>query len=424
MATGTSDLDGLFKNVYAPDIAKLMPEASKLVRAIPFKTEDKIGKQYCQPVSLTFEHGVTYAAPAAGAFTLKSAVSMKMAEAQVDGYQHVLRAQMDYETASKASAGGEKAFRKATELQVENMMESITKRLELDLLYGQIGVGAVAIGGTANIDTTHTLVTVRTADWATGIWAGMENAKINFYNATSLISSSTDAIFTVDSVDVENRQLTVSGTTTGIAALDTAAASYVLTIYFDGAYGNSMAGIQKIIENTGTLFNISAATYAAWKGNQYSANSAALSFVKILSGLAKPAGRGLDEKVTLFLNDRTWANIASDQAAMRKYDASYSEEKMKNGTRAITFYSQNGEVEIQPYNCIKEGLAFGLPLKRLKRIGATDITWTLPGSDPENPRFFRELADGAGFEYRVYSDQAIFSPTPAKLLEINNIVNS
>jgi hypothetical protein len=105
-------------------------------------------------------------------------------------------------------------------------------------------------------------------------------------------------------------------------------------------------------------------------------------------------------------------------------DASYNENKAKNGFRAITFYSQNGEVELIPYNCIKEGIAFMLPMKRIKRIGATDITWTLPGSDTENPRFFRELADNAGFEYRVYSDQAIFSPTPAKLTLITGIVNS
>lgn len=428
MATTISDLDGLFKEVYAPDIQKLMPEASKLIKLVPFSEEEKIGDKYEQPVVLTYPHGVTYAAPGAGAFSLNSAIAPKSKPARVDAYQHILRESMDYETAAKASSGGKKAFRKATELDVELMMESITKRVELDLLYGQTGVG---VGDSSvNTDTTHTVVTLTTASWASGIWAGMENATIQFWKQSdnTLVSSSTDSIFTIDSVDVDNRKLTLSGTTTGISALDTALAAGDCDIYFNGSRTaastfSQMAGLVKIITNTGSLFEISAATYNLWKGNTYGA-AGALTLSKILSGLAQPCGRGLDEKVTVFLNDRTWANVASDQAALRKYDARYDEERAKNGFKALTLYSQNGEVELMPYNCIKEGMAIAVPLKQMKRIGSTDITWTLPGSSPENPRFFRELSDNAGFEYRVYSGQSIFCQKPARTLIITGIVNS
>lgn len=428
MATSTTDLDGLFKTVYASEIEKLVPEASKLIQMVPFSADEKIGDHFEQPVILTYEHGVTYAGPDAGAFTLNDAISMKMKPAQIDAYQHLLRASMDYESAAKAASGGERAFKKATDVQVENMMESITKRVELDLLYGQIGVG---VGdSSANASATTTVVTMVTSSWASGIWAGMENAKVQFFKQSdgSLVSSSTDAIFTVTSVDVDNKKITFTGTATGISALDTALAAGDCDIYFNGAQTsanvfNQMPGLVKIITNTGTLFNISASTYNLWKGNSYN-SSGALTLGKILSALALPTGRGLDEKVTVLLNDRTWANIASDQAALRKYDASYDSERAKNGMRAITFYSQNGEVELQPYNCMKEGEALAIPLKQCKRIGATDITFTLPGSTPENPRFFRELADSAGFEYRVYSNQAIFVKKPARCLRITGIVNS
>lgn len=428
MATTITDLDGLFKTVYGPDIQSLMPEASKLMKLVPFSTEEKIGDHFEQPVILTYPHGVTYAAPGAGAFTLNSPIAPKTKPAQVYAYQHLLRDSMDYETAAKSASGGAKAFKKATELSVELMMESMTKRVELDLLYGQAGVG---VGDSSvNTDTTHTVVTVLTASWASGIWAGMENATIQFWKQSdnTLVSSSTDSIFTIDSVDVENRKLTLSGSTTGISALDTALAAGDCDIYFNGSRTaastfSQMPGIVKIITNTGTLFNISAATYNLWKGNSHD-SAGALTLGKILSALAKPTGRGLDEKVSVFLNDRTWANIASDQAALRKYDARYDEERAKSGFKALTFYSQNGEVEMMPYNCIKEGESLALPLKQFKRIGSTDITWQLPGGSPENPRFFRELSDSAGFEYRVYSGQAIFCQKPARTLRITGIVNS
>lgn len=428
MATTLTSLDGLFKTVYADNIEQLIPETAKLKKLIPFSRDEKIGDHYEQPVILTYPHGVTYAAPGAGAFALNDPIAPQMKKAQVDAYQHLLRDSMDYETAAKSASGDKAAFRKATELSVELMMESITKRVELDLLYGQIGYG---VGDSSvNTDTTHTVVQMLTASWATGIWLGMEGAKFQFWKQSdgTLVSSGADAIFTVDSVDVDNRKLTISGTTTGISDLDTALAAGDCDIYPNGARTaattfSQMPGLVKIITNTGTLFNISAATYNLWKGNSVSAGGA-LTLGKILSALAAPTGRGLDEKVTVFLNDRTWANVASDQAALRKYDASYDTERLKNGTRAITFYSQNGEVELMPYNCIKEGEAIAIPLKQCKRIGSTDITWELPGGSPENPRFFRELSDNAGFEYRVYSGQSIFCKTPARTLRITGIVNS
>jgi len=424
-ATSVTDLDGLFKIVYGSQIINLMPEASKIVKMIPFSQEERIGKRFDQPVALTYEHGYTYGAPASGAFALRSSITMKMQNAEVDGYQGVLRAQMDYETAAKAVSGGAKAFKKATQLQVENMMESGTKRVELACLYGQTGLGQTS--SSVNASATQTVLQVTTATWATGIWSGMENCPIQFWTAANaLVSSGADSIFTIDSVDVTNRKLTVTGTATGITALDIAAGAGTLDIYFDTARTGAsawseMVGIDKIITNSGTLFNISASTYNLWKGNTYSASSAALTLGKILSAIAIPSGRGLQEKVVALLNDRTWANVANDQAALRKYDASYSTEEIKNGARAIRFYSQNGEIELQPYNCVKEGEAFVIPPKRFKRIGAQDISFNSLGVEG---RIFRELSDNAGFEYRLYNDQSIFCETPAKCLKITNIVNS
>lgn len=423
MATTVADLDGLFKVVYADKLQNLIPESAKLTKLIPFSQEEKIGKHYEQPVILSYPHGVTYAAPGDGAFTLNDPIAPRTEPAIVDAYQHVLRDSMDYETAAKAQSGGAKAFRKATELSIELMMESLTKRLELDMLYGQVGVGIAA--SSVNSTTTKTVVQISTASWGTGIWAGMKNATIQFYKTSddSLVSSGADSIFTIFSVDVANRKLTVTGTTTGISALDTALGTVTCNIYFRGSKGKQMAGLVKILTNTGSLFGIDASEFELWMANSVNINGQ-LTLSKLLNALAVPCGRGLDEKVTVFLNDRTWANVASDQAALRKYDAQYSEERAKNGFRALTFYSQNGEIELMPWNCIKEGEFIAVPLKQVKRIGSTDITFSQPGGNEKDPTYFRELADQAGFEYRCYSGQAIFIVKPARCLYGYGIVNS
>lgn len=423
MATGVADLNGLFKVVYAGQLENLIPESAKLTKLIPFSQEEKIGAHYEQPVILSYPHGVTYAAPGDGAFTLNDPIAPKTQPAVIDAYQHVLRDAMDYETAAKAQSGGPKAFRKATELSIELMMESLTKRLELDMLYGQVGVGIVA--SSVNSSTTKTVLQLSTASWGTGIWAGMTNATLTFYKVSddTLVSSGADSIFSIAAVDVQNRKLTVTGTTTGISALDTAALAGTLNIYFKGSHGKQMAGLIKILTNTGSLFSIDASVYELWQGNTVSIGGQ-LTLSKLMNALAIPAGRGLDEKVSVFLNDRTWANVASDQAALRKYDAQYDEERAKNGFRALTFYSQNGEVELIPWNCIKEGEAIAIPLKQVKRIGSTDITFSQPGGNEKDPSYFRELADSAGFEYRCYSGQAIFVVKPARTLYMSGIVNS
>jgi hypothetical protein len=248
---------------------------------------------------------------------------------------------------------------------------------------------------------------------------------LQFYKVSddTLISSSTDSIFSIFSVDVQNRKLTVTGTATGITALDAALPADPLNIYFNTSHGKQMAGLIKILTNTGSLFGIDASEWELWSGNTVSIGGQ-MTLSKLLNALAIPAGRGLDEKVTCFLNDRTWANVASDQAALRKYDARYDEERAKNGFRALTFYSQNGEIELIPWNCMKEGEAIAIPLKQVKRIGSTDITFSQPGGNEKDPTYFRELADSAGFEYRCYSGQAIFIVKPARCLYMSGIVNS
>lgn len=416
-----STLSGLFKEIYGDDVLNLVPESAKLIKLVPFVPRDKeIGNKYHQPVILAHEQGFTYAAYNAGAFALNNSVALTMQDAQVSSSQVLLRTAISYDAAARASSS-KKAFVKATELIVENMVESMSKRVEIANIYGGSAYGIGAADTSSNVDTATTDIVLTTASWASGIWAGAEGSTLDLYYAGSVVNS-TGAI-TVSRVDILNKTIRVTAATGDITAIDAAILAHkgLCYFYFYGAYGNEMSGLDAILTNTGTLFNISAATYGLWKGNTYSASSATLTMGKLLSAVALPVQRGLNEEATVLVNPNTWANIMSDLAAQRRFDGSYDKSKLTNGSEAVEFYSQNGALKIYSHNIIKEGEAFVFPHKKCMRIGAQEMSFKTPGREEE---IFLQLPSNAGYELRNYTDQAFFLETPARAVKITTIVNS
>lgn len=422
-----STLNGLFKEQYADKLMTLVPDGVKLLKMIKFiESSKELGRFYHQPVLLAQEHGVTYAAANGDAFTLNAAIAARLQDAQVEGSQMLLRSAISYEAAVRAS-NDKKAFVKSTSLLVENMLNSISKRLEVSLLYGQTSLASSVVS--VNQSATTSQLQIPAASWAPGIWSGSENAVLVAYNGTSRLNASDTAGYTVSSVDLVNRYVNVSASSADITAIDAATGS--IDLHFlsavqgtgGGKTFHEFAGMDKIISNSGSLFNINASTYALWKGNSYSAGGASLSLTKILNAVAFAVERGLDEDVICLLSAKTWANIASDQAALRIYDQSYKPSKLENGSSEFVFNGQNGRIEIHTSIYVKEGEAFIFPLKRFKRIGAIEVTFKMPGRSQQED-FFAELQNQAGYELRCYTDQALFCDSPAKCVKISSIVNS
>lgn len=398
-------LNGLFKEAYADKLAELIPDGVKLLNKIKFMSKDKQpGNLYHQPVILGLEHGVTFASSDEDAFNLNAPVSGQIKDAQVKGNPVVLRSLLGYVAASRAAQGGTKAFMDATKFLVANMLRSMAKKLEIEMLYGQVGYGAVA-------SAVGAAVTIQTAEWAPGIWAGAEGMPIEIRDSTG---ASSKGEFTVVSVNMDTRAITLNAAPAGLVAGD--------VIWHKGAYGNEFPGIHKILSITsGTLFNINVGTYNLFRGNQYSAASAALSFSKINQAAARAVEKGLDSKLLALVNPRGWANMLNDQAALRRYDDSYSKEKAEVGSKGILFHSQNGEIEIEPSIYVKEGYAYLLDIENWFRVGSTDMTFKRPGQGEE---FFRDLENAAAYELRLYSDQAVFCMTPARNVLIKDVVNT
>lgn len=404
----TTSLDGLFKTVYGDSVLNLLPDFAILSRKVPFKPAEKIGQRFELPVKLQYEGGFSYGASGDGAFALNSAVAGKIARAQVDAAQIVLRSQIDYESAFKAVSGGKQAFQDATQALIENMMESFAKRQELAILYGQTGLGKIS----AVSVSTNATITFTAATWAPGIWVAMENSTFDCYNGSSKIN--TNAALTLVSVNLASSQIVVSGNSTDLGNL---AATYDL--YFQGGYGKEMNGLDKIMTNTGSLFNIDASVYELWKSTSY-AVSGAISMSKTLLAAAQAVPLGLKESTMCMLAAKRWANLNNDLSALRRSDESYKSSGFENGVDGITYHGVSGDVVIECHPFVKEGEGFIVPDKRLKRVGSTDITFKRPGS---SDRFFKEIENAAGFELRAYSDQQIFLEAPSYAVKLTGITD-
>lgn len=402
-AVGT--LNGFFKDTYAKKLKELIPDGVKLMKRIDFMpAAQKLGNIYHQPIILGLEHGVTFAGPEDDAFNLNAPVAGQVKDAQVRGNPVVLRSLLGYVAVSRALGGGEKAFMDATKFLIANMLRSMSKKLEIEMLYGQMGYGTVSSAASA---PTYTITT---AEFAPGIWAGAEGMPIEIRDSSGNLRGSA----VISSVSLENRTFTTNAVIPGVSATD--------VIWHKGAYGNEFPGIHKILTtSSGTLFNINVANYSLFQGNSYSASSAALSFTKLGAATTRAVEKGLDGKVLALVNPRGWQNLLSDQAALRMYDDSYQTSKMENGATSIKFYSQNGEIEIEPSIYVKEGYSYILSLEDWSRVGSTDLTFDIPGQEGQ---YFSKVENSAAVETRLYADWAIFCSAPGRNTIITGIVNA
>lgn len=400
-------LNGLFKETYADKLETLIPDGVKLLNMIKFGTKERqLGNLYHQPVILGMEHGVTFAGPDEDAFNLQSPVAGQVKDAQIKGSPLILRSVLGYVAASRASKGGAQAFMDATKFLVANMLRSVSKKLEIEMLYGQKGYATIASGGGT------TALTITTSEWAPGIWAGAEGLTIEIRDVTGATIRG-EAI--VVSIDMATRVVTTKTAIPGVIATD--------VVWHKGAYGNEFIGIHNIIsQTTGTLFNIDVGTYGLFRGNVYDAQNGALSFTKLNLATARAVEKGLEGKLVTFVNPRGWANMLSDQSALRKFDGSWSRTNLDNGSQKLTFYSQNGEIEIVPSIYVKEGYAYLLSIEDFSRVGSQDISFKRPGQG-EGDDFFRDLENSAGYELRLFTDQAVFCSAPGRNVLISGIVN-
>ena len=384
------------KEVYNGDITQLVPANTPFIKRAKFKQDMEPGVQAVFAVQLSAENGFSVGT---GSVSLNAAVAHVSGKAQVDGKNLVLRSRISYDAASKASSN-KKAFARWNESKFIPMVESMQRRIELMSLYGGDSLGKVSANAAG-------VLTISADTWASGIFLGTEGAVLEAFTALSG-GSQHNGDLTITAIDVENHTVTVSGTSAAVVAND--------LLFFKGHRGSEQTGLVKIAKNASTLYNIDAASYALWKACSYDCGTSALTFGKVIAAAAKAANKGCDSRLVLMCSQSAFANLNSDQAALRKYDAKYSSSKGENGFESLLFHSGTGEIEIVPSIFIKEGEAIMVPERWTYRIGSQDVTMKMPGQSDQD--LVLQVADSTDYEMRLFCDFTVFCEKPGYIVRL------
>lgn len=418
MATenSTSTLTGNFKQIYGDKILDLIPNMTRITRMLDFRYAESLGDKFNQPVDLSQEHGVTYAAANTENITLLDPTAGQMANALVDGSQIYARSRVNYEAMVKANAAGTKAFAQATRHIVKRLTSAAGKRLEAMMLHGRRGWGALA--SVSGSGTTRAWV-ITEASWAAGLWAGSKNMTLDVFAAALTGSKvNSNAKVTIVSVDIATRTLNVSGNATDL----TACVAGMHLFPESASPSTECAGIDAIIRNTGTLFNISASDYELWKGHVVPSVGRP-TMTAFLGGVRRAVELGLIEDTTAIVSPKCFEVLNDDVAALRKYDSSYSTKEGVNGVEEIKYHGQSGTLTIMPHLFQKDGQAHIIAEKEWKRIGATDLTFINRGANGED-KLILELPNSPAAEMRCMFHGAVFCEAPAHAVTLDGITYS
>lgn len=416
---GLTDLNGWYKTRYG-EAQKLVPEWAVLQGMMPFQERKQVGKDFREPIFLSREQGATFVngSNLGTIQTLNDAVPLHSEEAVLVSNELHMRSQIAYGAIAAAWSAGPAAFGSAMDEVILGLDDSHRYRVEALMLYG----GASSLGAvltSTSVSSGVFDIVFSSASWAPGIWVQAKNARIDVYDTVGGTKRNTSNDVVVSRVTTSTKTIRVTGDNT---ELGTIAAGDV--VCFKGAGGSSygsMHGVDAILTNTGSLFNIDAATYSLWKANSYPLASAA---PLTMSGIHAAAGRVVENggygDLEFLVSHYSWIDLMDDQAALRRYTESTKSE-MQNGTNELKFFGVNGgSMTIRPHPMVKAGEAFGLMTDEWVRSGVSDLTNKLPGVG--NDDFFLEVPDKTGCEVRNFSSQFVYCRKPCKQVKITNIV--
>lgn len=380
------------KEVYPNGISSIVPAANELYgKRLKFRKDLEHGKKIVFDVNLAPEQGFTVGT---GDVTLLGAVAQTSASAEVTGVSVVLQSNVSYDLISRAKTN-KQAFAAFHDQKFIGAAEAFMQRCEiLAMGYGRQGLGVLS----ADDDGAGGL-TISKASWCPALWLTMIGATIQSYTALTG-GSQHDGDMVVTAVDVANRKITVSGTSTSQATND--------ILFLKGHRGTAPVGLMDIAKNTGTLYNISASTYDLWKANSYDVGTSALTLGKIALAAAKSADKGCVDDLTCLVPPAVFQNLVSDQAALRDHGADYNKNEAETGWESICFWGATGKIKVVPYIFCKQGEFVMFPEKYSYVLGSEEGTNQVgPGGD-----IVFDLESTAAKQMRMFADFTVFCERP------------
>jgi len=261
-----------------------------------------------------------------------------------------------------------------------------------------------------------------------GLWNGLLGARIVIWNAgnTALASVAGNGTVTASvsklTFNTATYQVTVT-LTYNVANADTGTDFTGMNLFFEtGGPGAEMWGIDAwsaVNAATASWFNIPPPQYDLWQGNQVNI-AGSLRFADIVQacGIAQNFGI-LSGPLCCVVSPKIFANVMTEQAALRRYGAERVDSEFQNGSKKLVFNTGAGECEILAHPTQKLGLAHIFCPAEGKRIGATDVTFITRGAGGE--QLILESATAPASEMRSYSLTELFFEQPRHNVQLNGI---
>lgn len=424
MAVDATNLNALQKQIYADKVVNLIPDDTTLCKDYAFRSAASTGNQFVQPVKMSHESGFTYSNDDYQAFALNAEVPAVFKDALVNGSSIVLRSALGYVQLARLD-NSKKGFMGAPAALIEDMNQSMWKRLEIAGFYGQSAGGLATLSAAASMATTMVL-TISATTLAPGMWAGSEGSQIDLFTAGLLKRNISPVV--IKSADVAAGTLSCT-----VSAADVSGAVFAATdiIVWKGAFGEiatgaaatpiEPVGLDKIINNNGTLYGIDASVYSLWKSS-VKTSVGALTIKAILQTIDLAVAKGLKGDVNVYIPSKAFQSLSTVEMTYRRYDQSYEPKKAVAGVQALEFNHQMGRLFIKPSIYVKAGDFFVTPVEGGYRIGASDVTFNTPGYS--NKDMFLQLTGEAGVGIRCFSHQAFFFEKPAHLAKGEGVTYS
>lgn len=401
-----AQLVSLFKEVFGDSVINRFPNVTKISRMFDFTKAEALGKKLVVPVQVAEEHGITYAAgtDAEANITLLAPTAGELQSAEIDGAQIYARSRVGY-AAIERTKSDKGAFQQALRHVVDLLTKACGKRLEASHLWGRRGWGAIS--SVSGSGTTRDWVITQDS-WAAGLWAGAKGMTLDVFAADySGTKINSNLKVTITAVSRSTRTVSVSGNATDLGNVVAGMHLFPET----ASPTSEFAGIDAILSNTSTLFNINAGTYDIWKANQKAVNGAP-SMEAILDGVRLGAEQGLMDDVICIVSPKAFQVLNNDLAALRRMDRSYSTKEGENGTEEILYHGQTGTVRIMPHLYMKDGKAFIICPKEWHRVGATSDFGFITRKGSED-KLLLDLPDNPASEMRAMFLGAIYCESPS-----------
>jgi len=433
----------LFKTVYG-SMHDIVPDDQLLGKDIPWSNDKKVGERFVEDVVLGAEVGISLGGNGQEAFEIASAIAGNVRQTEVVPYVSVLPSILPFATVSRSAGGDEQAFMNATKFIVKNNLKSHNKFLEIFRLHGQSnamlgytsyytgtyrgvnfndGTGLLnGIQFTNGINAAGKYILFNKGSFAAGIWVGMKGVKVRQVGSDGSILASGKLV----SVNAKYGYIQVDFTPVAASAAPTstiaAAPSGSVRLCFDKMdLFQEMIGSKKILTTDGELFGINNRLFELFRGSQGDFLQKKATLDRTQEAVADAVnGSGLEGDLVVYVNPRSWKTFAQTEAGLRVYDQSYKPETAVNGFKNLEFYTQTGRLTVKAHRMMFEGEMGIFKLDTWSRSGSAQLGFKVPGMESTGD-LIRQLDNQAGFQFKSYADQYIFTYAPAQNIWVDGI---